>query len=165
VRFEILRESETSMKFRGGTASDPMDRAVHRVRARGGQPHLLTGRLASHESPQPSSRFGCQPFSESQFRTITTGGTERFGCIQDIRSFCQGFFRSVQRRAPFLRPGVARVGHGSLGTECASPRTFRLHPSVYDHLRCLRKKEYCRLWASSAKNVRQGFLGWFPLGR
>ncbi len=49
------------------------------------------GVTRSHSRPQVSND---NPYSESQFKTLKHHPTfpERFGCIQDARGFCQGFF-------------------------------------------------------------------------
>jgi putative transposase len=47
----------------------------------------------THSRPHVSNE---NPYSESQFRTLKYRPEfpDRFGCIQDSRAFCQGFFRS-----------------------------------------------------------------------
>ena len=49
------------------------------------------GVTKSHSRPHVSND---NPYSESQFKTLKHHPTfpERFGCIQDARAFCQGFF-------------------------------------------------------------------------
>jgi transposase InsO family protein len=49
------------------------------------------GVTRSHSRPHVSDD---NPYSESQFKTLKHHPTfpDRFGCIQDARSFCQGFF-------------------------------------------------------------------------
>jgi len=56
------------------------------------------GVTKTHSRPHVSDD---NPFSESQFRTLKYRPEfpDRFGCIQDSRAFCQGFFPLVQRRA------------------------------------------------------------------
>ena len=50
------------------------------------------GVTKTHSRPHVSND---NPYSESQFRTLKyrPGFPDRFGCIQDSRAFCQGFFR------------------------------------------------------------------------
>ena len=50
------------------------------------------GVTKTHSRPHVSDD---SPFSESQFRTLKYRPVfpDRFGCIQDSRAFCQGFFR------------------------------------------------------------------------
>ena len=50
------------------------------------------GVTKTHSRPHVSDD---NPFSESQFRTMKYRPEfpDRFGCIQDRRAFCQGFFR------------------------------------------------------------------------
>jgi putative transposase len=50
------------------------------------------GVTKTHSRPHVSDD---NPYSESQFRTLKyrPGFPDRFGCIQDSRAFCQGFFR------------------------------------------------------------------------
>ena len=50
------------------------------------------GVTKSHSRPHVPND---NPFSESQFKTLKhhPAFPDRFGCIQDARSFCQGFFR------------------------------------------------------------------------
>src|SRR5262247_4809535 len=50
------------------------------------------GVTKTHSRPHVSND---NPYSESQFRTLKYRPEfpDRFGCIQDSRAFCQGFFR------------------------------------------------------------------------
>ena len=52
----------------------------------------IWGVTKTHSRPHVSDD---NPFSESQFRTMKYRPQfpDRFGCIQDSRAFCQGFFR------------------------------------------------------------------------
>ena len=58
--------------------------------------------LADLESPRPTPARASNdnPYSESQFKTLKyrPGFPDRFGSLQDARSFCQQFFTWYNRR-------------------------------------------------------------------
>jgi putative transposase len=77
------------------------------------------GVTRSHSRPHVSDD---NPYSESQFKTLKhhPAFPERFGCIQDARSFCQGFFDWYN------------LEHYPLGDRPADPRRRALRPRRAD---------------------------------
>jgi putative transposase len=72
------------------------------------------GVTKSHSRPKVSND---NPYSESQFKTLKHHPTfpDRFGCIQDARAFCQGFFgwyNFEHRHAGIALLTPADVHHG-----------------------------------------------------
>jgi putative transposase len=70
------------------------------------------GVTKTHSRPHVSDD---NPYSESQFRTMKYRPEfpDRFGCIQDSRAFCQGFFRTGGEagvRKSNVKSNVARSG-------------------------------------------------------
>jgi putative transposase len=74
------------------------------------------GVTKSHSRPHVSND---NPYSEAQFKTLKYRPEfpERFGCIEDSRSFCQGFFGWYNKEhyhsgIGFLTPEAFHYGHG-----------------------------------------------------
>jgi putative transposase len=77
------------------------------------------GITKTHSRPHVSDD---NPYSESHFRTLKyrPGFPERFGSLQDARSFSQEFFAWYNERAPPFRTGPSLPGRGSLWSGAGS---------------------------------------------
>jgi putative transposase len=86
------------------------------------------GVTKTHSRPHVSDD---NPYSESQFRTLKYRPEfpDRFGCIQDSRAFCQGFFRWYNQEhrhsgLALLTPAMVHYGH--------TPRILEQRQTVLD---------------------------------
>src|SRR3974390_2755985 len=98
------------------------------------------GVTKTHSRPHVSND---NPYSESQFRTLKYRPEfpDRFGCTQDSRAFCQGFFRWYnQEHRPsglgLLTPAMAHSGQAA--------SVLRQRPAVPDVAYQLRPERFVR---------------------
>ncbi len=96
------------------------------------------GVTKTHSRPQVSND---NPYSESQFRTLKYRPEfpDRFGCIQDSRAFCQGFFRWYNEEHRHSGLGLltpAMVHYGQTGMileqrQAVLDLAYQLHPERF----------------------------------
>jgi hypothetical protein len=96
------------------------------------------GVTKTHSRPHVSDD---NPYSESQFRTMKYRPEfpDRFGCIQDSRAFCQGFFRwdNEEHRhssLALLTPAMVHYGQSALILEqrqTVLDRAYLTHPERF----------------------------------
>ena len=96
------------------------------------------GVTKTHSRPHVSDD---NPYSESQFRTMKYRPEfpDRFGCIQDSRAFCQGFFRWYNEEhrhsgLALLTPAMVHYGQSALILEQRQnvlDRAYRTHPERF----------------------------------
>ena len=96
------------------------------------------GVTKTHSRPHVSND---NPYSESQFRTMKYRPEfpDRFGCIQDSRAFCQGFFRWYNEEhrhssLALLTPAMVHYGQSALILEqrqIVLDRAYRTHPERF----------------------------------
>jgi putative transposase len=96
------------------------------------------GVTKTHSRPHVSND---NPYSESQFRTLKYRPEfpDRFGCIQDSRAFCQGFFRWYNEEHRHSGLGLlapAMVHHGQAENVVRQRQTvldtaYQLHPERF----------------------------------
>jgi len=97
------------------------------------------GVTRSHNRPHTSND---DPFSESHFKTLKYQPQfpQRFGCIEDARSFYRSFFRLVQSGTPPRRLRSDDTGPSALGVRpmpCMPPASrtldhaFRANPERF----------------------------------
>ena len=82
------------------------------------------GVTKTHSRPHVSND---NPYSESQFRTLKYRPEfpDRFGCIQDSRAFCQGFFRWYNGEQRHSSLGLLTCGDAPLQPDGPSTPTAR----------------------------------------
>ena len=98
------------------------------------------GVTKTHSRPHVSDD---NPYSESQFRTMKYRPEfpHRFGCIQDSRAFCQGFFRwyNQEHRHSGLGLLTPAMVHHNQTALILEPRqivldaAYRIHPERFVH--------------------------------
>jgi putative transposase len=96
------------------------------------------GVTKTHSRPHVSDD---NPYSESQFRTLKYRPEfpDRFGCIQDSRAFCQGFFRWYNEEhrhsgLALLTPAMVHYGQTALILEqrqAVLDMAYRAHPERF----------------------------------
>jgi len=96
------------------------------------------GVTKTHSRPHVSDD---NPYSESQFRTMKYRPEfpDRFGCIQDSRAFCQGFFRWYNEEhrhssLALLTPAMVHYGQSALILEqrqTVLDRAYLTHPERF----------------------------------
>jgi putative transposase len=96
------------------------------------------GVTKTHSRPHVSND---NPYSESQFRTLKYRPEfpDRFGCLQDSRAFCQGFFRwynQEHRHSGLGLPTPAMVHYGQASRvrqqrQAALDAAYQLHPERF----------------------------------
>jgi putative transposase len=87
----LLAETITNQRVEAGRLTVHADRGTSMTSKPVAMLLADLGVTKSHSRPQVSND---NPYSESQFKTLKHHPTfpDRFGCLQDARGFCQGFF-------------------------------------------------------------------------
>jgi putative transposase len=134
----LLTDTITTQQVEAGTLTVHADRGSSMTSKPVAQLLADLGVTKSHSRPHVSND---NPYSESQFKTLKHHPTfpERFGCIQDARAFCQGFFgwyNFEHRHSGIALLTPADVHHGRADQVIAARATvldgvFARHPERF----------------------------------